>query len=286
MDNGWNSELAQNNIANLVRGLKVDLYTHVIDWDEYRRLMQAFFDADVVDVELLYDNAMMAVNYRQAGRNGIRYILGGTNNATEGMRMPPGWNWFKFDARNIRGIASRFGNGLRLDTFPAIGTLGFVWFEFIRKTRWISFLDYLDYNKFEALEILQKEFEYKPYPYKHYESIFTRFYQGYLLPRKFGLDKRRQHLSTLIASGQISREEAMEQLMGIPYPSQEDENADVQYFLKKMGWSAKQLEEYLRRPPVPHSDYPSEFQLWKKLVRVYKWMYRRKVHSFGSLEPA
>lgn len=97
MDNGWNSELAQNNIANLVRGLDVDLYTYVIDWNEYRELMQAFFDADVIDVELLYDNTMLAVNYQQAANYGLKYILAGSNQATEGMRMPPGWNWFKYD---------------------------------------------------------------------------------------------------------------------------------------------------------------------------------------------
>ena len=99
MDNGWNSELAQNNIANLVRSLNVDLYTHVIDWNEYRNLMQAFFDADVIDVELLYDNAMFAVNYRLAVKYGVKYILSGCNQVTEGMRMPEGWNWFKYDKK-------------------------------------------------------------------------------------------------------------------------------------------------------------------------------------------
>jgi len=88
MDNGWNSELAQNNIANLVQNLQVDLYTHVINWNEYRELMQAFFEADVIDVELLYDNAMLAVNYQQANKYGVKYILSGSNSSTEGMRMP------------------------------------------------------------------------------------------------------------------------------------------------------------------------------------------------------
>ena len=104
MDNGWNTELAQNNIANLVRGLGVDLHTHVIDWPEYRGLMEAFFAADVVDVELLYDNAMLAVNFEAAARHGVKHILGGTNVATEGMRMPPSWNWLKYDKRNIKSI--------------------------------------------------------------------------------------------------------------------------------------------------------------------------------------
>jgi hypothetical protein len=125
MDNGWNAELAQNNIANLVRGLGVDLVTHVIDWREYGGLMEAFFAADVLDVELLYDNAMSAVNFLQAARFGVKHMLGGTNVATEGMRMPPGWNWFKFDKRNIKAISARFG-GPRLKSFPAIGTIDFI----------------------------------------------------------------------------------------------------------------------------------------------------------------
>ncbi len=276
MDNGWNSELAQNNIENLVRGLGVDLYTHVIEWNEYRKLMQSFFDADVVDVELLYDNAMLAVNYGQAGKHGIKYILAGTNQATEGMRFPPGWNWFKFDARNIRNLAGKFGGNLRLNTFPSIGTAGFIWNEFVTRRRWISFLDYFDFKKAESLEVLKRDFGYKPYPYKHYESIFTRFYQGYILPKKFGIDKRRLHLSTLIASRQMTRDEVLRQLEGIPYPSVEEQNKDLQYFLKKMGWTETRLSEYIDRPPKKHSDYATEYPAYLKLLRAYKVLTRRK----------
>ncbi|HEX7762452.1 MAG TPA: N-acetyl sugar amidotransferase, partial [Cellvibrio sp.] len=193
MDNGWNSELAQNNIANLVQALNVDLHTHVIDWSEYKSLMQAFFDADVIDVELLYDNAMLAVNYKLAEKYGIKYILAGTNQATEGMNMPTDWNWFKYDKKNIKAIAKRFA-GIKLDTFPALGTLNLVWSKFVRGINWASILDLMDYNKFEAMNELQATYKYKPYPYKHYESIFTRFYQGYILPEKFAVDKRRIHL--------------------------------------------------------------------------------------------
>ncbi len=269
MDNGWNSELTQNNIANLVRGLGVDLYTHVIDWGEYRRLMQAFFDADVIDVELLYDNAMIAVNYQKAATYGARFILAGTNLATEGMRMPDGWNWLKHDKKNIRALGKRFG-GVTLESFPAIGTLDFVWYEYFRRIRWISFLDYLDYNKLEAVQVLQRDFGYKPYPYKHYESIFTRFYQGYILPNKFGVDKRRLHLATLVASGQMSREEALRGLEGIPYPSDRELEKDKQYFIKKMGWTTEQLDGYMRRTGKPHSAYPSERSLWDFCAGIYK----------------
>lgn len=261
MDNGWNSELAQHNIANLVRGLGVDLYTHVIDWDEYRNLMQAFFDADVIDVELLYDNAMLAVNYQQATRQGLKFILAGSNTATEGMSLPPRWRWLKMDRRNIEALGHRFG-GVRLKSFPSIGVLGYVWQEFVARRNWIPFIDFFEYNKFDALRMLQEEFGYKPYPYKHYESIFTRFYQGYLLPKKFGVDKRRTHLGTLVATGQMSREAALKDLEGLPYPSEKALDEDRRYFLKKMGWTREDLDAYIARPEKRHDVYPTEKRLW------------------------
>lgn len=268
MDNGWNSELAQNNIANLVRGLGVDLYTHVIDWDEYRELMQAFFDADVIDVELLYDNAMLAVNYQQASKYGLKYILAGTNQATEGMNMPTGWNWFKYDKHNIVSLSRRHGMK-GINTFPAIGTAGIVWNQFIKRIRWISFLDYLPYNKFDALDDLEKHHGYKRYPFKHYESVFTRFYQGYILPEKFGVDKRKLHLGTLVASGQLTREEALTGLKGIAYSSLGEMEADAAYFLKKMKWTRMQLEGYIARPEISHAMYGTEKPLWDALLRIY-----------------
>jgi N-acetyl sugar amidotransferase len=261
MDNGWNSELAQNNIANLVKGLELDLYTHVIDWEEYRALMQAFFDADVIDVELLYDNAMLAVCYQQACNFGIKYILAGTNQTTEGMRMPKGWNWYKRDVTNIKALAKRFGK-VRIRTFPTHSTIDYILNEFFRGISWISFLDYLHYNKFDALDVLERNYGYKRYPFKHYESIFTRFYQGYILPKKFGVDKRLLHFSTLVVSGQMKRTEAMEGLVGVPYPSQQVLESDVRYFIKKMGWTEAKLNSYIERAQVPHDAYLNEMKYY------------------------
>jgi N-acetyl sugar amidotransferase len=269
MDNGWDSELAANNIKNLVEKLGVDLYTHVIDWQEYKSLMEAFFDADVIDIELLYDNAMLAVDYAQAKEYGVKYILAGTNTSTEGMRLPKNWNWFKYDKKNIKNIAKL--KNIKLKTFPAIGTFDFVYCEFVLGIKWISFLDYLpEYNKFEALEILKNNFGYKPYPYKHYESIFTRFYQGYILPVKFGVDKRKNHLSTLILTGQISKEESLELLKQIPYPTEKDLIDDIEYFLKKMSWSEEKFMDYLKRPERSHLEYGSEIGLRELLANIYK----------------
>lgn len=272
MDNGWNSELAQNNIANLVLRLNVDLYTHVIHWDEYKKLMQAFFDADVIDIELLYDNAMLATNFNLAAKHGVKYILSGCNVASEGMPTPNGWNWFKYDKKNIKAIGKQFAN-THLKTFPAIGTFGFIWASYIRKIKWLNFLDYFEFNKFEAVSVLQQKYGYKPYVYKHYESIFTRFYQGYILPEKFAIDKRKLHLATLVASGQMTRKDALESIQGSPYPSQQALDEDKAYFIKKMGWSEPQLEQYLHRPGKSHNMYPSEKALYDLCLRVYfKWI--------------
>jgi len=269
MDSGWNSELAQNNIANIVRTLEVDLYTHVIDWPEIRGLMNAFFDADVIDVEVLYDNAMLAVNYQLAAKHGLKYILAGTNIATEGIDIPKSWNWYKSDKRNIKGISRHFG-GPKLKTFPAIGTFDTARYVLMNRIHWVSFLDYLNYKKFEAIEVLKRDFNYKPYPHKHYESVFTRFYQGYILPSKFGVDKRKPHLSSLIMTGEITRDEALSQADGIAYPSEKEMEADRLYFIKKMGWSEEKFKDYISRPEKPHTDYPSEIFLYRRLLNLYR----------------
>jgi N-acetyl sugar amidotransferase len=269
MDSGWNSELAQNNISNIVSKLGVDLHTHVINWPEIRGLMNAFFDADVIDVEVLYDNAMLAVNYQLAAKYGLKYILAGTNIATEGIDIPKSWNWYKSDKRNIKGISKQFG-GPTLKTFPVISTFDTARYVLLNRIHWISFLDYLDYKKFEAIEVLKKDYNYKPYLHKHYESIFTRFYQGYILPNKFGVDKRKPHLSSLIMTGALTREEALRQAAGIAYPSEKDMELDRLYFIKKMGWTENKFLDYMSRPEKPHSNYPSEVLLYQRLLNLYR----------------
>ncbi len=153
--------------------------------------------------------------------------------------MPTQWNWFKFDKKNIHAIAHR--NNVKIKSMPTISVLGYAWYRFVRRVEWVDFLDYVDYYKPICLQELQEKIGYRPYPYKHYESIFTRFYQGYLLPQKFGVDKRRLHLSTLICSGQLTRVEAKQLLGESPYPDIDDLKSDIDYFLKKMNWSEGDL---------------------------------------------
>jgi len=269
LDNGWNSEEASQNIANMVDRFGVDLHTHVIDWEENRDLQLSFFKANVVDIELLMDNAMLALNYRQAAKYGIRYILFGYNMATEGMSIPPGWNHYKRDVYNIRQIHKRFGSH-PIKTHPLFSTVDYLWYTFIYKVKGVSFLDYFPYNKSEALEVLEKEFGYKPYPYKHYESVFTRFYQSYILPHKFGYDKRRVHLSTLVISGQMTREEAMKLLGDSPYPDPRQEEQDRIFVMEKLGFTEESFNRYMNAPEIPHQEYGSEEWLMGLLSSVAK----------------
>ena len=271
MDNGWNSELAQTNIARLIKQLNVDLYTHVIDWDVYKSMLNAFLDADVVDIELLYDNAMLAVNYKLAQRFKIKWILGGMNTATEGIRMPSNWNWFKFDTLNMKNILVKNGCN-KTSTFPFISPFEFIYYTKFKKIKWISLLDTVNYDKEAATNTLEKFYKYKRYPHKHYESVLTRFYQAEILPKKFGIDKRQIHLSSLIKSNQMTREQALAILKTDPYPNEIDRLKDRKYFLKKMGWEEVDLNKYLSRHAVSHLEYRSYTRLTKLInhFRVFK----------------
>ena len=268
MDNGWNSELAQNNISNLIRSLNVDLHTHVINWEEYKNLQEAFLKANVIDIELLYDNAMAAVNYKLANKFNIKYILSGMNTSTEGFKIPDDWVWFKNDARNIKKITKKFSNQ-KIKTFPLFGTFDFIYYELVKKIKWILFPDYFNYKKDVAIKELEAKSNFKKYPYKHYDNVFTRFYQGYILPKKFGVDKRKLHLSNLIISNQMDKNEALRIMQKPVYENLEDEKKDKEYFLKKMKWSEKELENYLLEKEVSHSVYGSERELWNFLHKIY-----------------
>jgi N-acetyl sugar amidotransferase len=286
MDNGWNSELSQENIQNLVTKLNVDLYTYVIDWNEYKSLQQAFFNADVIDIELLYDNALYKVNHMLASRYGLKYLLSGSNTSTEGMQMPLNWAYKnKLDKTNILSIWKYKGLGTKLKSFPSFGYRDQFYYRMFKGIKWASFLDYFDYKKEEAITTLQSEVGYRPYLYKHYESVFTRFYQGFLLPEKFGADKRKVHLSTLIITGQMTRNEAVDFLKLPPYFSISELESDKDYFLKKMNWSESELYEYLSRPEIDHEFYGTENPIWDKMVKLKMIVYSLKKYYMCLVFP-
>lgn len=272
LDNGWNSDLSTQNISNLVEKLDVDLYTYVIDWEEYKDLQKSFFKANVVDIELLMDNAMQATNYNQAKKYGIKYILSGCNTSTEGIEMPLEWNHNKHDGRNIKSIQKKFGIK-KIKTQPIISTIGYLKYSYIDRIKWIPFLDYLEYNKESALTQLESKIGYIRYPYKHYESVFTRFYQGYILPYKFNIDKRKVHFSSLIMSNQMTREDALKLLKQSPYPSEELLKSDKDFVMKKLDFTEESFMSYIQIPPKKHTDYGSEELLLRflsKILKIYK----------------
>lgn len=253
-DNGWNSELAVKNIENIIRKLGFDLHTHVNNWDEFRDLQLSFFKASVLDIEMLTEQAIMAMLYKLARQHGVKYILLGTNVATEGI-LPEHWYHFKVDLKNITAIHKQFGK-VPLKTYPMLGFWKRWYYDSAVKIRTISLLDYVSYNKDEAKEQITRELGWRDYGGKHYESIFTRFYQSYYLPEKFGIDKRKAHLSTLICSKQLTREEALRQMQQ-PIIDPQQLADDKAYVLKKLGFTPEAFEAVMQLPPKKHTDYPS-----------------------------
>lgn len=272
LDNGWNSELSVYNIKELVKRLDVDLYTYVIDWEEFRDLQNAFLKASVIDIEMLTDNAIKAALYKIAIEKKIKYIFAGTNFVNEGMRMPANWGHMILDKEYIMEIYRKFGSGRKLSTYPAIGLFQYLKYRFAYRIRWISFLNYLHYDINKAIQVLAEEIGYRPYEKKHYESIFTRFYQGYILPKKFNVDKRKVHYSNLICSGQMTREDALVLMAKDTYDDWCALNEDKVYVLKKLSISEDEFEQYLKAPSLAYVFYSPSLLLFNKLAMLRKLM--------------
>lgn len=271
-DNGWNSELAVKNIENIVNKLNYDLETYVFNWEEFKDLQRAYFKAGVVDIEVPTDYLIFAVLNKLAAKRGIRYILSGYNYATE-FGMPKGWNIAnKFDNKNLEDIHKRFGK-VKLRNFPTFGRYQIFYYENILGIETAPLLNYVNYVKKDVKDFIAKKLDWKDYGGKHYESIFTRFYQGYVLPKKFGIDKRKAHWSALICSGQATQEEALADLRKEPYPL-ELQKEDLEYVSKKLDFSLEEFNAILNTKPVPHSFYAmekeddAEWKLFKKVMKL------------------
>lgn len=265
LDNGWDSEFAVDNIQRIVEYSGFDLYTHVIDWEEFKDIQKSFFHSDVIDLELPSDHAIFAIVYKIAIQHKIKVILNGENFATEAI-MPEKWNWRKSDAKNIKSIHRRFGTGLKLRTFPFMSTFNRLIYKYLIGINSIPILNFVRYNKENVISVLENEIGWRRYPGKHYESIFTRFYQGFILPSKFNVDKRKAHLSTLINSGQISRNKAIEILREPTYDEQLQKQ-DFEYLCKKLDFKSNELDEYLSRNEKSHLMYGSDEWFFRILKR-------------------
>lgn len=263
-DNGWNSEIAVSNIKKIVEKCGFELHTYVINWPEFRDVQRAFIKASVVDIEMVTDHAIFAAMFRIARQKHIRYVLSGTNRATE-HGMPRTWLWRKQDLRNLKAIHRRFGER-SLKTFPTLGSLRCsMYTKFGFGLEYIEILNNLNYRKTEAIKVLGGEYGWRYYGGKHYESIFTKFYQAYILPVKFGIDKRKVHLSDLVRNGEITREDALAELAK-PLYAPEELRADREYVLKKLGFTDREFDELMSAKPLSHAFYSTD----EKLVRLGK----------------
>ena len=255
-DNGWNSELAVQNIHNVVNKLGYDLHTYVINWEEFKDLQLAYFKASVIDIEVPTDHFVYATLHEIAKQKKIKFILDGNNFATEFGYVSMKWSFHKLDLVNLLAIHKRFGT-IPLRKYPKLGIYQRFYYDEILKIKSFRLLDYLPINKIEYSKRLVDELNWCDPGGKHYESIFTRFYQGYILPNKFGVDKRRWHLSNLIWSGQLTRDNALSQLKYPTYDLKKQED-DRSYLLKKYNLSEKEFQDLMNLPVVEHAYYGAE----------------------------
>jgi N-acetyl sugar amidotransferase len=255
-DNGWNSELAVENIQHVVDGCGFDLQTYVIDWREFRDLQRAFLLASVVDIEMLTDHAISAATIGVARRSGVRYLLSGENLATE-HGLPLAWVWYKRDWTNIKAIHDAYGT-VPLRTFPHLSTTRWRTMQILgRGVESVPLLNLVNYRRDEAAETLKREFGWREYGGKHHESVFTKFYQGAILPRKFGIDKRRAHLSDRIRNGEVTRDEAL-QIVARPLYEPEEARAESEFVRRKLGFDEAEWDAIMSAPPRSHRSFASD----------------------------
>jgi hypothetical protein len=257
--------MAVKNIENIISKLGFDLYTLVVDWEEFKDLQLAYLKAGVVDIEVLTDHAIVATLFKLAAKNNIKYILSGNNVVTEAT-LPSHWIYNKTDSVNIKSIHSRYGK-VKLKTYPFFGRRERKLYIEAKGMEIIPLLNYLPYNKKEVKEKIAKELNWRDYGGKHYESVFTRFYQGYILPVKFGIDKRKAHLSNLIFSGQISKEEALDELKKPIYDPNQLES-DYEFVLKKFELTESEMGEIIDSPRREHN----EFEIEKNFFESYPFL--------------
>lgn len=273
MDNGWNSELSVKNVENIVKKLGIDLYTKILDWDEFRDLQLAFLKASTPDSEIPTDHAIGATLHEVANKYNIKYIISGANFVTERI-MPPSWSQGHGDYRYINNIYKKF-TGKRLKKFPFLNFWKVFYYNNISGIEFLPLFDFFNFDLKEAKKIIVNELMWQEYGGKHYESTYTKFFQGHILPVKFGFDKRKGHLSNLICAGILSREEAFKILAMPPIPTEEIGKLK-KYVAKKFNLSEEEFENILKLSPQKYTDYPNSYNtLWYKYSRKYiKPIYR------------
>jgi len=260
VDAGWNSKISVNNIEKLIDGLGLDLFTEVIDWNEMKDLQLSFFKAQVPHLDAPQDHVFFASLYNFAIKNKIKYILTGGNYSTECIREPLDWIYHASDLRQLKDIHRRFGS-VPLKTYPTSDIFKHkLYYKYYKGMKIIRPLDYFPYNVSEAMIKLNELYGWESYPHKHYESRFTRFFEGFWLPNKFGFDKRKTHFSSLILTGQMKRETALNELLKPAYDSDEMEK-DFEFVAKKLGLTIIELRALMDGDNKSYRQYKNNMFL-------------------------
>jgi len=270
-DNGWNTELAVSNIEKVLKRLGVDLYTYVVDWEEFKDLQRSFLSASTPDIEIPTDHGIYGLLFQMARKTGVKYILNGMNFSSEGIAVPA-WSYGHSDWRYVKKIHQKFGTK-PLKTFPHFGLWTLFYSLVVRRVQFVSLLNYIEYDKTRAVKLLEDELGWRAYSGKHHESIYTRFLQSYILPRKFNIDKRKAHLSNLIFSGSggMTREKALEELQTPPCDAALIQS-DKEFVIKKLGMTDTEFERIMKAPPKSYKDYPNGRSYITKLKRAQHWL--------------
>lgn len=269
VDAGWNSQQAVNNIEQIVDRLGLDLYTEVIDWEEMKDLQLSFFKSGVSHIDTPQDHAFFATMYKFSSKYKVKHILTGGNYSTECIRNPLEWMYFQSDSIQIKDIQNQFGTR-KLKNFPLTNILWHkVYLPYIRGIKTYRPLDFMVYDKEEATQFLVDNYGFQRYAQKHFESRFTKFYEAYWLPEKFGYDTRKVQYSSLILTGQMTREEALERLKKPAYdPETIDE--DFEYIANKLGITVDELRGYFEAPNKTYKDYKNQQSIYDIGARVLR----------------
>lgn len=271
VDAGWNSQIAVNNIERLIDGLGLDLFTEVIDWPEMSDLQLAFFKSGVPHIDTPQDHAFFATMYKFATQHKVRYILTGANLSTECIRNPIEWMYYQSDSRQLLDIHRCFGTR-PLKTYPVTSILWHkVWLPYFKGIKVVRPLNMVPYIKTEARQLLMERFGWQPYPQKHFESRFTKFYESYWLPKRFGYDVRRVQYSSLIVTGQMTREEALE-LLKLPSYDESTIGYEIEFVANKLGITVDELNSYMSLPHKSYKDYKNQRQIYEFGARVMRAM--------------
>ncbi len=269
VDGGWNSELAVNNIQVMIDKLGLDLFTEVINWEEMKDFQLAFFKSGVPHLDIPQDHAFIATLYNFADKHNIKYILNGGNISTECVRNPMEWLYYGTDMAQLKDIMDKFST-VKMESYPFSPIFRHKFYlRYIRNIQVLKLLNYRPYIKEDALKMLADEYGWKPYPQKHFESRFTKFYEGYWLPERFGFDTRRVQFSSLILTEQLSRNEALEKLKKPAYDPEKIEE-EFNYIATKLGISPEELRQYFTMEKKFYWDYKNNESMFKTGAKVLK----------------